>query len=75
MQVAERAGVDLAYVDRLIEVGVLAPTDDGTFTEGDVRRTRLYQGLERTGLPLESLREAIDAGTSRSGGSTTPSTT
>ena len=61
-QVAERAGVEPEYVHKLVEVGVLAPADDGTFTEGDVRRTRLYQGLERTGLPLESLRQAIDAG-------------
>ncbi len=61
-QVAERAGVDADYVARLVDVGVLAPGDDGAFTEGDVRRTRLYQGLERTGLPLEAIREALDAG-------------
>jgi adenylate cyclase len=60
--VAERAGVEPDYVARLVDVGVLAPAADGTFTEGDVRRTRLYQGLERTGLPLEAIREALDAG-------------
>ena len=60
--VAERAGVDLDYVTKLIDVGVLAPDGDGAFTEGDVRRSRLYQGLERTGLPLEAIREALDAG-------------
>jgi adenylate cyclase len=61
-EVAERAGVDLDYVTKLIDVGVLAPHGDDTFTEGDVRRARLYQGLERTGLPLEAMREALDAG-------------
>jgi adenylate cyclase len=61
-QVAERAGVDPEYVTRLVDVNVLAPAADGTFTEGDVRRTRLYQGLERTGLPLGAIREALDAG-------------
>jgi adenylate cyclase len=61
-QVAERAGVDLDFVTKLVDIGVLAPADDGAFTEGDVRRTRLYQGLERTGLPLEAIREALDAG-------------
>ena len=61
-EVAERAGVDLDFVTRLVDVGVLAPGDDGTFTEGDVRRSRLYQGLERTGLPLDAIREALDAG-------------
>jgi adenylate cyclase len=61
-EVAERAGVDLDYVTKLVDVGVLAPDGDGTFTEGDVRRARLYQGLERTGLPLEAIREALEAG-------------
>ena len=60
--VAERAGVEPGYVTRLVDVGVLTPADGGAFTEGDVRRTRLYQGLERTGLPLEAIREALDAG-------------
>ena len=49
-EVAERAGVDLDYVTRLVDVGVLAPAAAGTFTDGDVRRARLYQGLERAGL-------------------------
>jgi adenylate cyclase len=61
-EVAERAGVEAGYVTRLVGVGVLMPDGDGTFTEGDVRRARLYQGLERTGLPLEAIREALDAG-------------
>jgi adenylate cyclase len=61
-EVAERAGVDLDFVTKLVDLGVLTPGEDGAFTEGDVRRTRLYQGLERTGLPLEAIREALDAG-------------
>jgi adenylate cyclase len=60
--VAERAGVDHDFVARLVDGGVLAPAADGTYTAGDVRRTRLYLGLERTGLPLEAIREALDAG-------------
>jgi adenylate cyclase len=61
-QVAERAGVEPAYVRRLVDAGVLLAKPEGAFTEGDVRRARLYQGLERTGLPLEAIREALDAG-------------
>jgi len=60
--VAERAGVNRDYVTRLLDIGVLVPDGDGTFTEGDVRRARLYQGLERAGLPLQAIREALDAG-------------
>jgi adenylate cyclase len=61
-EVAQRAGVEPAYVAKLVGFGVLAPNDGGNFTEGDVRRVRLYQGLERTGLPLEAIREALEAG-------------
>jgi adenylate cyclase len=61
-EVAERAGVEGSFVAKLIDSGVLVPDGVGTFTEGDVRRTRLYQGLEHTGLPLEAIREALDAG-------------
>jgi adenylate cyclase len=60
--VAERAGVESAYVARLIDVGLLAPAEDGTFTEGDARRARLYQALERAGLPIDALVEAIERG-------------
>jgi hypothetical protein len=40
-KVAERAGVDLDYVTRLVDTRVLAPAGDGTFTEDDARRARL----------------------------------
>jgi hypothetical protein len=60
--VADRAGVDLGFVERLIDAGVLAPSSGGDFTDGDVRRVRLYEGLESTGLPLEAIREALDVG-------------
>jgi hypothetical protein len=46
-EVAERAGVDLDYVSRLVNLGLVVPDGDGTFSEGDARRARLYLGLER----------------------------
>jgi class 3 adenylate cyclase len=61
-EVAERAGVDLDYVTRLVDVGVLARADEGTFTEGDARRARIFLGLERAGLPIEALVEALERG-------------
>jgi adenylate cyclase len=61
-EVAERAGVDPGYVTRLVDVGVLAPASGGTFTVGDARRARLYQGLERAGLPIDALVEATERG-------------
>jgi adenylate cyclase len=61
-QVAERAGVEGSFVTRLVDVGVLAPAGDGTFTDGDARRARLCRGLEGAGLPIEALVEALDRG-------------
>jgi adenylate cyclase len=60
--VAERAGVDRDYVATLVEAGVVVPAADGTYTEGDARRARLYRALERTGLPMKTLVEALERG-------------
>jgi adenylate cyclase len=61
-EVAERAGVDLEYVSRLVNLGLVVPDGDGTFSEGDARRARLYRGLERAGLPTEPMIEALERG-------------
>jgi class 3 adenylate cyclase len=60
--VAEQAGVELEYVNRLIDAGVLRCAADGTFSEGDVRRARVYRGLERAGVPIDALVEALERG-------------
>ena len=59
---ADRAGVEVEYVRKLVGLGVVDPTEDGAFSEGDVRRARLYQGLERAGLPIEAMVEALERG-------------
>src|SRR4029450_9154597 len=60
---AERAGVRTAYVDRLVELGILVPLNEGAaFSDGDVRRVRLAWGLEEGGLPLEGIATAIQNG-------------
>jgi adenylate cyclase len=57
---AERAGVDVAYVQRLIQLGILAePAKSAAFSQGDVRRVRLVRGLEEGGLPLEGIGAAV----------------
>lgn len=61
-EVATRAGVDPAFVDRLCDLGILAPGDDDAFSEGDMRRTRILHSLEVAGLPLEALGEAMRRG-------------
>jgi hypothetical protein len=60
--VADRAGVDPDYVDRLVELGILRPGSGETFSPGDVRRARWVQSFERAGVPLEGMAAAVRDG-------------
>jgi adenylate cyclase len=60
---AERAGVPVGYLDRLVDLGILTPSDAGSaFSTSDVRRVRLVHGLERGGLPLDGMSTAVRNG-------------
>jgi adenylate cyclase len=61
-EVAQRAGVDPDYVDRLVELGILTPAAADAFSPGDVLRARWLQSLERAGVPLEGLAAAVRDG-------------
>jgi adenylate cyclase len=61
-EVARRAGVDPGYVDRLIELGILQPGDDGALSQGDVLRARWVHSLEVAGVPLEGMATAVRDG-------------
>ncbi|HEU4355712.1 MAG TPA: adenylate/guanylate cyclase domain-containing protein [Actinomycetota bacterium] len=60
-EVARRAGVAPAYVDRLVHLGIL--TRGEGFSPGDVLRTRWVDSLERSGVPLEGMAAAVRDGT------------
>jgi class 3 adenylate cyclase/DNA-binding transcriptional MerR regulator len=61
--VAERAGVDVSYVDRLVELGILVRSpSDSTFSAADIKRVRLVRGLEEGGLPLEGIGATVRSG-------------
>jgi adenylate cyclase len=60
-EVAKRAGVEPAFVDRLVTLGILAPRAGG-FAAGDAQRVGVIQALEQAGLPLAGIGEAIRAG-------------
>ncbi|HJQ95794.1 MAG TPA: hypothetical protein VJ935_08835, partial [Acidimicrobiia bacterium] len=62
-EVAHKAGVDLAYVERLVELGMLRPQDGGVFSSGDVRRARWIHNFDQAGVPLEGLAAAVRSGT------------
>jgi adenylate cyclase len=58
---AERAGVAPSFVDRLVELGVVAPRA-ARFSESDVRRIGLAESLEGAGIPLDAVGTAIRQG-------------
>jgi adenylate cyclase len=59
--VADRAGVDSDYVERLVQLGILKPSG-GTFSTGDVRRARWVQSFEQAGVPLDGLATVVRDG-------------
>jgi adenylate cyclase len=61
-EVAQRAGVDPGYVDRLVELGILTPAAGDAFSPGDALRARWLQSLERAGVPLDGMAAAIRDG-------------
>jgi len=60
-EAAERAGVDVSYLDRLLDVGILSPAEKG-FSNRDVRRMLLAKSLEGAGIPLDAVGAAIRQG-------------
>jgi adenylate cyclase len=61
-EVAQRAGVDPDYVDRLVDLGILTPDAGEAFSPGDALRARWLRSLERAGVPLEGLAAAVRDG-------------
>lgn len=61
-EAAERAGVDVLYVGRLVELGIVAPAEPDRFSPGDVRRIQLARSLEEAAIPLERLAAALAHG-------------
>jgi class 3 adenylate cyclase len=60
--VAERAGVERGFVDRLVELGLISPGAPDRFSAGDVRRAIMARSLEDAGIPLDGVAAAIRAG-------------
>jgi adenylate cyclase len=61
-EAARRAGVEPAYLDRLVELGIIAPAEPGRFSPGDVRRAQMARSIEDAGIPLEGVGAAIRQG-------------
>jgi adenylate cyclase len=61
-EVAQRAGVDPDYLDRLVELGIVTPGAGDVFSPGDVLRARWLQSFEGAGVPLEGMAAAVRDG-------------
>ena len=61
-EAAQRAGIDLEELGRLVELGLLVSGEDGRFSGGAIRRVGLVRGLVAAGVPLEGLGAAIRSG-------------
>ena len=61
-EAAERAGVELELLDRLIELGIVTPRSDDRVSTGGVRRAIMAKSLEDAGIPLDAVAEALARG-------------
>lgn len=61
-EVAERAGTTPARVGELVDLGILEPTDVGSFRRLDVLRTRVVADLEAMGLEPKGVAAALRSG-------------
>lgn len=60
---AQRAGVEPSHLDRLVELGIVAPAEPGHFSPGDVRRALMATSLEEAAIPLDLVVSALRSGT------------
>jgi adenylate cyclase len=61
-ETAERVGVSVAELRRLVELGIIGPDAENRFTSGDVRRAGLVKSLTTAGIPMDDLGAAIRNG-------------
>jgi hypothetical protein len=61
-ELADQSGVPASYIERLVELEIVIPTEDGTFSDGDVNRVRFVHASDRGGLSLEAIARSIREG-------------
>lgn len=61
-EAAERAGISVDELRRLIDLGILKPDAENRLTSGDVRRVGMVGSLTAAGIPLDGLGAAIRSG-------------
>lgn len=58
-EAAHRAGLDEAYLDRLVDLGLLVPGAGDRFTKFDIRKAQMLHTLEGAGMPPDGVAEGL----------------
>ncbi|KZE95196.1 pH-sensitive adenylate cyclase [Agromyces sp. NDB4Y10] len=61
-ELVSRSGVDRAFVERLVALGLVTPDPDDRFGGGDVQRVRLIEACDRAGIGVEVVAAAAASG-------------
>jgi adenylate cyclase len=61
-ELADRSGTDLAFVDWLVDQGMLRPAEDGTFPEGRIRIVQMTRSFQEAGIDLEQTAPLVARG-------------
>jgi class 3 adenylate cyclase len=61
-EAADRAGISVEELSRLVELEILQPADGDRFTRADVRKADLVGSLVSGGLPLEGIAAVVRSG-------------
>ncbi len=59
---AQAAGINVADLDRMVELRMIVPGDGQQFTSGDVRKAGILASLQSVGMPLEAVAAEIHGG-------------
>ena len=62
LEAARRAGIEQDTLGELVELGVVAPGEDGRFGEGAVRKLGLVASFMASGIPADAIAAALRAG-------------
>jgi class 3 adenylate cyclase len=58
-ELAREADTTAARIERLVEIGAIKPSDDGSFSRGDVLRATLVEAFEQAGIGLDHIELGI----------------
>lgn len=61
-EVALSAGVSPEYLNELVDAGFLVPDAESAYQPSDIARARLVLSLEKAGIPLQELADAVGDG-------------